>query len=211
MKTTTRLLVSISKTSPMPCLTCSPSRSQAVNATFGHVVSSRLFAVWAALALVLTTGLASVKADTIIESLSGSGGYASGWLPQFNPTNGQLTNVVLYFSCWVDAWGQVYNGTPSDTSFGLSISTSSNDGSMSVSNSSFEAYGSGVGGYTNYGFVTSLLLGAGDCWRRGCRQCLQLDCLQTSTSSRAPTPRMSLLMFTLAKAGFHQSFESGVL
>jgi hypothetical protein len=100
-----------------------------------------------ALSLVMAVGLASVKADSVMEWLpspSGYIGYTSGWLPQFNPTNGQLTNIVLQFGGSYSASGPVFNNTSSNISF--TISLTGGDSSMIVSNSSLQANGSWNGG-----------------------------------------------------------------
>ena len=99
-----------------------------MNATFGHLTSSRRFALWAALALVLA-GLGGVKGDTISYGGSlGAGGFDL-WAPQFNPAMGQLTDVSIQFSFGVGNQFWVYNNTSVDTPFTISASAI---GNMSV-------------------------------------------------------------------------------
>jgi formylglycine-generating enzyme required for sulfatase activity len=116
---------------------------------FGVVVLASMLSssLCMALALVMAMGMASVKADTIQEGFPpfGNSGLESGWLPQFNPTNGQLTNVALMFNGSISGQVWVYNPTPTGTPFTIN-NISGALGRMWVSNSSFEVYGTCTGG-----------------------------------------------------------------
>lgn len=128
-----------------------------MNATFGHVVSSRRFALWTALALVLATGLTSVKADTIVEQITGPYG-GIGFLPQFDPAYGQLIDVGYSFSGSEGLMVYVGNPTSQDTAFtvymedtiGVSL------GCLSV----FSSVTGGGGGFI-YAYSPPILLGGG--------------------------------------------------
>jgi hypothetical protein len=111
------------------------------------MTSGRQFVLWTALALVLATGLASANADTISESgritdvIDGV-----GWLPQFNPTNGQLISVRFSIDGQAGGRVTVSNPTALDANFTLSESflVSGNVGGSSLQPSTW-ATGDGEG------------------------------------------------------------------
>jgi hypothetical protein len=114
--------------------------------SFSRIISGRQFAPCAALALFLAGGLASVRADTILESGFLVGGAPLS-LPGFNPANGLLTAVHLDFVANDVVGGGVYNPSAFLQPFSIPLTSSFN---VSVSGTSLSAWGSGTGNASGF-------------------------------------------------------------
>ncbi|MBI3854034.1 MAG: choice-of-anchor E domain-containing protein [Verrucomicrobia bacterium] len=103
---------------PVPEVATIPKRPYPVR----PFVLGRKLSLCATLAIVLTSGLADVRADTIYWNESG------GLVPRFDPAYGRLTSVALAFAGNWQTKNGVYNPTQFDTSYSFSFSMPINAG-----------------------------------------------------------------------------------